>query len=64
MESHSSHPIGAAVSSTISLLSASFAVFTLQNLQIYLTMTASAIAIVSGMFAIRHYYYATKRIKK
>ncbi len=64
MESHSSHPIGAAVSSTISLLSASFAVFTLQNLQIYLTMTASVIAIVSGMFAIRHYYYATKRIKK
>jgi len=64
MENHSSHPIGAAVSSTISLLSALFAVFTLQNLQIYLTMTASLIAIVSGGFAIRYYYFATKKIKR
>lgn len=64
MENQNNHPVGAAVGSTISLLTALFAVITLETVQIYLTMSASLIAIVSGAFAIRYYYHATKKIKK
>jgi hypothetical protein len=64
MENNNHHPVGAAVSSTVSLLSALFAIITMQNVQMYLTMTASVIAITSGVFAIRYYYYATNKIKK
>tara|TARA_R110000868_G_scaffold154729_1_gene380861 strand:- start:11634 stop:11885 length:252 start_codon:yes stop_codon:yes gene_type:complete len=64
MENQNPHPVGAAVSSTISLLTALFAVLTIENVQMYLTMSASFIAIVSGGFAIRYYYHATNKIKK
>lgn len=64
METQNTHPVGAAVSSTISVLTATFAILTLQQVQLYLTMSASIIAILSGIFAIRYYYYATKKIKK
>jgi len=64
MENQNNHPVGAAVSSTISMLTALFAVLTIENVQMYLTMSASLIAVVSGTFAIRYYYHATKKIKK
>lgn len=64
MDNQNNHPVGAAVSSTVSLLTALFAVLTLESVQMYLTMSASLIAIVSGVFAIRYYYHATKKIKK
>ena len=64
MDSNNSHPVGAAVSSTISLLTALFAIITMQTVQMYLTMSASIIAVLSGIFAIRYYWYATKKIKK
>lgn len=64
MENQNSHPVGAAVSSTISMLTALFAIITLQEVQMYLTMSASIIAILSGTFAIRYYWFATKKVKK
>jgi len=64
MENQNSHPVGAAVSSTISLMTALFAIITIQEVQMYLTMSASIIAVLSGGFAIRYYWYATKKIKK
>jgi hypothetical protein len=64
MENQNNHPVGAAVSSTISMLTALFAILTMENVQMYLTMSASFVAIVSGAFAIRYYYHATKKIKK
>jgi hypothetical protein len=64
MENNNQHPVGAAVSSTVSLLSALFAIITMESVQMYLTMSASVIAIASGVFAIRYYYHATNKIKK
>lgn len=64
METQNSHPVGAAVSSTISLLTALFAIITMEEVQMYLTMSASIIAVFSGIFAIRYYWYATKKVKK
>jgi hypothetical protein len=64
METNNHHPVGAAVSSTISILTASFAIVTMQTMQMYLTMSASLIAIFSGIMAIRYYWFATKKIKK
>jgi hypothetical protein len=64
MDNQNNHPVSAAISSTISLSTALFAVITVQQVQAYLTMTASAIAILSGAFAIRYYYFATKKITK
>jgi hypothetical protein len=61
---HHHHPVMAAVSSAVSMTTALFAVITLQQVQMYLTMGASVIAILSGTFAIRYYYHATKKIKK
>lgn len=57
------HPILAAFSSLLSLASASFAVITVQSVQPFFTLFGSLIAMVSGFFAIRYYYYATKKIK-
>ena len=58
------HPIVGAVTSCISLMSALFAVITIEQVQAYLTLSASSIAILSGTFAIRYYWYATRKIKK
>lgn len=62
MEQHS-HPYLAAVSSVISLTSASICLITASDVQPYFTLAGSIIAIASGIFAIRYYYYATKKIK-
>lgn len=58
------NPIVGVVTSCISLMSALFAVITIEQVQAYLTLSASSIAILSGTFAIRYYWYATRKIKK
>lgn len=58
------HPIVGAVTSCLSLMSALFAVITIEQVQAYLTLFASSIAILSGTFAIRYYWHATRKIKK
>ena len=63
MDHGGNHPILAAFSSLLSLTSASFAVITVQSVQPFFTLIGSLIAMVSGFFAIRYYYYATKKIK-
>lgn len=63
MEGHTHHNLGL-ISYSVSLLSGFFAVIGVQSVQPYFTLGASLIAIVSGIFAIRYYWYATKKIKK
>lgn len=60
---HHSHPFLAALSSVISIISASLCLITASDVQPYFTLAGSIIAIASGMFAIRYYYFATKKIK-
>jgi|TARA_R110000868_G_scaffold195351_1_gene441043 hypothetical protein len=62
MEQHP-HPYLAALSSVISLTSASICLITASDVQPYFTLAGSIIAIASGLFAIRYYYFATKKIK-
>ena len=57
------HPFLAAISSVISLTSASICLITASDVQPYFTLAGSIIAITSGIFAIRYYYFATKKIK-
>jgi len=63
MENGHGHPVLAALSSIVSLLSASFSVLTITEVQPLITLIGSVIAIASGVFAIRYYYYATKKVK-
>lgn len=60
----SGHPIISAVLTIASIINAWIAWVTLKNLQIGMALVASATAMVSGIFAIRYYYYATKKAKK
>jgi hypothetical protein len=48
-------------SASVSILSA---VITISTIQPLVSLTAGLVAIVSGLFAIRYYYYKTKNIKK
>ena len=45
------------------ILSISSAVVSVTNIQPFVTLLASCVAIISGLFAIRYYYKATKRMK-
>lgn len=63
MENNSHHPF-AAISSIVSLVSASFCIITATEVQPYFTLLGSIVAITSGIFAIRYYFFATKKIKK
>jgi hypothetical protein len=63
MENGNGHPVLAAFSSIVSLLSASFSVLTITEVQPLITLFGSIIAIASGIFAIRYYYHATKKVK-
>ena len=45
------------------ILSVSGIFLTIVNIQPYVTLIASLVAIVSGIFAIRYYIQATKKIK-
>ena len=48
-------------SASVSILSA---VITINSIQPVVTLGAGLVAIVSGIFAIRYYYWKTKHIKK
>jgi hypothetical protein len=48
-------------SASISILSA---VVTISSIQPFVSLTAGLVAIVSGIFAIRYYYWKTKDVKK
>lgn len=65
MENHAhNHSVLGLISYSITLLSGSFAIIGIQDVQPYFTLGASLVAIVSGIFAIRYYHNATKKIKK
>ena len=57
------NPVLAALSTSVSILSATISVITLPQAQAWMTLFGSGIAIVSGFFAIRYYFYATKKLK-
>jgi hypothetical protein len=46
------------------IVSISSAVVSVSNIQPFVTLVASLVAIVSGLFAIRYYYRVTKHLKK
>jgi hypothetical protein len=51
----------AVLNTILSICSAGFSLLTIQQVQAGVTLAASIIACVSGIFAIRYYYYATKK---
>jgi hypothetical protein len=55
------NPSQAGASAGISILSA---VITISSIQPFVSLTAGLVAIVSGLFAIRYYYWKTKHLKK
>lgn len=59
---HDSNPYLGFSSTIISIFSATFCMVA-QDLQPFATLVGSIVAICSGIFAIRYYYYATKKIK-
>jgi hypothetical protein len=65
MEHHntSGESLIAVMNMAISIVSAIFAWVTLKDLQLVISMFASGIAIVSGIFAIRYYITATGKVK-
>lgn len=52
-----------AFTSLLSICSASFSLITVKDVQPYVTLLGSIIAIASGIFAIRYYTTATKKLK-
>jgi thiamine monophosphate synthase len=64
MEHNHGNPLLAAISLIITFFSSIFAMISLANMQAMATMAASGIAIVSGVFAARYYYYAAKEKKE
>lgn len=46
------------------ILSVSGAMISIANVQPFVTMIASLVAIISGLFAIRYYFKATKKLDK
>ena len=59
-----SHPVVGAATLTLSWCSAIFAAFTIKDAQPIVGFVASLVAIISGLFAIRYYYYSTKKLKR
>jgi hypothetical protein len=57
------HPVLAAFSSIVSLASASYCLIAASDVQPYFTLLGSIVAILSGIFAVRYYYFATKKVK-
>lgn len=53
------HPNHADISATVSILSA---VVTVSSIQPFVSLCAGLVAIVSGIFAIRYYYWKTKHM--
>jgi hypothetical protein len=61
---HTPHDFSYPISAALSLLSVVIAWISLRDAQIVIAIIASVVAIVSGLFAVRYYYYATKEKKK
>jgi len=57
------NPLLAPFGAITSLVSAAFSVFTIDAVQPLVTLFGSGIAITSGIYAIRYYHYATKKVK-
>lgn len=51
------------VSTTICMVSTIFAWVSIKDVQTIAAIIASLVAVVSGGFAIRYYYHATKKLK-
>jgi CHASE2 domain-containing sensor protein len=49
---------------TATILSISSALLSIGNFQPVVTLLASLVAIISGIFAIRYYYQATKKLEE
>jgi uncharacterized membrane-anchored protein len=49
--------------SLLSILSGMLSWLSLHNAQYYISFVASIVAVVSGIFAIRYYYYAANKLK-
>lgn len=60
---HNNNPFAATISLGISIFSSIFAFISLANLQSFMAITGSLVAMISGGFAIRYYWYATKKVK-
>lgn len=56
------HPILAGLSAVLSFCSGVFALITINEVQLIMTIIVSGIGGVSGLFAIRHYWFATRKI--
>lgn len=61
-QQHGGDPITAGFYALLSIWSALMA-FTLKDVQTWLSIVASVGALVSAGFAVRYYYYSTKKIK-
>lgn len=57
----SGHPFLAAVLAFVSLAAGLYASI-VANIELFVRIGAGAIAMVSGFFAIRYYYYATRKV--
>jgi hypothetical protein len=57
----SGHPVIATILAVICLISGLFASI-VANIELFVRLGAGAIAMVSGFFAIRYYYYATRKV--
>ena len=64
METTNHHPILGLINYVVTISSAMFSIITVQQVQPIVTLVSSLIAFVSGIFAIRYYHFATKKIKK
>lgn len=60
---HHSNPLAALLYTVVSFTATIFAWVTIKDVQIMAGICASLVAIVSGSFAIRYYYYSTKKVK-
>lgn len=58
----SSHPLIASLYTLLCVLAGIYASI-INHVEIYIRLGAGAIAFVSGFFAIRYYWYATKKVK-
>jgi len=64
MNNHfTTNDIGAGLTSILSMVSASFAVITVDGVHSIMSLFSSGIAIVSGLFSAIYFYRASKKIK-
>lgn len=61
MENQHMNPL---MSTVLSIFSTVWAFISIANFQTFMAIVASCVAIVSGFFAIRYYWYATKEKKQ